>query len=116
MLRKLHAICQVTLNLPAICRMRLVNIDDAEVRQFPKLLINPVKLGSLPTKRRSGITSEDKDDWTVPPERGNRDSGAILRVQSEGRDRITNCQAVRVKVAGIVEENFCFRGNIRCYV
>lgn len=64
-----HLLLLVDRQLPAVARVRLLNVDQVE-GQF--ILVLPVELvegGNLPPEGRSGVAAEDQDYWLVSAER-----------------------------------------------
>ena len=57
-----HLLAQVDGQLPAIRRVRLLDIDDEEIDLIAVLAVELIEGGNLPPKGRSSIATEDKHD------------------------------------------------------
>ena len=65
-LRDQHAVRLVLLDLPAVGRMDLLEVDDVAVDFVPEALIDPVEGPSLGPEGRSGVAPEDQRDGPLP--------------------------------------------------
>ena len=55
-----HFLAQIDWQLPAICRVRLLDIDDEEIDLIAVLAVELIEGGNLPPKGRSSIAPEDE--------------------------------------------------------
>lgn len=64
--------------LPAIARMRLLDVDDEELRAVFVLLVETVEGRNLPPEWRSSVTAEDEDDGAAGELAQGDSSGLIV--------------------------------------
>src|SRR5947208_2750173 len=55
----------VALHLPDVAGMRLGNVDHEELNLVSILLVEFVEGRNLPPEGRSGVASEDEDNWSI---------------------------------------------------
>src|SRR5215469_845067 len=60
----------IRLDLPAVSRVRLADVDDEEFNPITKLSVEPLEVPSLGTKRRSGVATENQRYWLTPAKCG----------------------------------------------
>ncbi len=63
MLAKQDSILFIVVDLPAIGRMDLFDVDRVEVDLVFELIVDSIKGPSLGPERRSGIATKDEGDW-----------------------------------------------------
>ena len=56
-------VVQIVGILPDVTGVGFANVDDVERDAVFVLFVELVEVGNLPPKRRSGVTSENQDDW-----------------------------------------------------
>jgi len=82
-LRDEHLVVEIGLQLPAVGRVRLGDVDEDDLPSIPEPLMERLDVARPATKRRSGEAAEDEREWAIDHERVERHSRAIL----EARER-----------------------------
>jgi hypothetical protein len=105
-LREENAFVEVRLQLPAVGRMRLGDVDEDGVGPVAVRAIERVDVARPATKRRSGEAAEDEDERAAGDERVEPDRAVVCVAEElEIRQRIADAEPVRPAEARDRREN-----------